>query len=1081
MSKSLAAQISDLKKAIQAQEGLRATIGDDVAETALAVLLPQLAELETRERAEKEREKRRMVTVMFADVSGFTELSEKMDPEDVMSLMNQVWAQLDGLILAHGGHVDKHMGDNVIALWGIKASREDDAEQAMRAALEMQASLQRIHTGTLKLHIALHSGSVMLGEVGSQGEYTAMGKTINLVSHLEQITPAGQIYLSHETFQLTRGLFEVESLPPQTLKGLSQALQIHRLILPVPHIFRPRTRGIEGVETRMVGRNTELKFLQEACAQVFSEGAARAITIVGEAGLGKSRLLYEFEQWLQHAPTAHITLKGRATERTMPLPYGLLRDIFSLYSDIQENDSLPTARQKLETSVLQTLGNGETEKAHFIGQLLGLDFSNSPHLRGILHDPGQIRDRARHYLGQFVAALAGQQTLIFMLEDLHWADGDSLDVVRALMENATRQAIFFVGLARPSLFERKPEWDARLTFHTRISLPPLNAQASQELVRELLQKMDGIPDPLLQAVIENADGNPFYVEELIKILIDESVIQTGEHWQVDLSRLGTVTIPQTLTGILQARIDSLPEDERIALQCASVIGKIFWDDAVCALSEQSLAQTQAALQSLYAHEFIFPRASSIFSGMTEYIFKHVLLREVAYETVLKRQRRKLHSQAAAWLAAQSGQRATELAILIAEHYERAEDFTNAADWFGLAGDQAFDAYAPEAAVEHYRKAFQFSQNAAGAPSPASFRWYENLGKSLQARTHFDQAMNVYAQMRAAAKTAQNAEAQSLAWYNISFLQDHQGDARASLDSAEKAANFAAQQTTTSDLLPKALNGQGWALYHLGEGERAETVGLRALEICQQLPNHPAALREQAQTYQLLGAVYDLRSQFSHSIECEQKALETYRALGDRRGTAAMLNNQGVGAFIRGDYAQAAQRYQEALTLAGEIGARDRESIFISNLGGAKVRLGQYAAAEADLRKSIELVGTTLTHYIPLTYCFLAEACLGQGKLLEAAQLAQQALTLAQESHQPDATASAWRALGDCASLLCKRSLPECSLPAPDDCYRESLRIFTEIGSESEQARTLLAWNRWTGDKEMREKAEAIFARLGMKG
>ncbi|GAB4502041.1 MAG: adenylate/guanylate cyclase domain-containing protein [Anaerolineales bacterium] len=1075
MTKDLAAQISDLKKAIAAQESLRPALGDEVVEAALAVLLPQLAGLEKRAQAEKEREKRRMVTVLFADISGFTELSEKMDPEDVMSLMNQIWAQLDSLILARGGHIDKHMGDNVIALWGVEAAREDDAEQALRAALEMQSALQGAHAG-LKLHIALHSGQVMLGEIGSQGEYTAMGRTINLVSHLEAVTPAGEIYLSHETLQLARGLFETEELPAQTLQGFSAALQFHRLLRPVPHIFRPRTRGIEGVETRMVGRHAELLLLQQACQQVFSSRKARALTVVGEAGLGKSRLLYEFEKWLDARPSPHITLKGRATEKSMPLPYGLLRDIFSQYFEIQENDPLPLARQKLESGILQTLGADALEKAHFIGQILGLDFSDSPFLRGILNDPGQIRDRARHHLAQFAAATAQRAPLMVLVEDLHWADSDSLDMFKEMVRASAGQAILFIGLARPTLFERQPEWGANVPFHQRVNLPPLDADASHELVREILQKMDKIPPRLLNVVVENAEGNPFYVEELLKMLIDAGVIQTGARWQADLTRLGTLAIPPTLTGILQARLDSLPEKERVSLQCASALGKIFWDEAVSVLSGESLAQTRQTLKALYARELIFPRASSTFAGMTEYVFKHAILREVTYETVLKRQRRGWHAQAAAWLAAQSGQRAPEVAILIAEHYERAEDFANAANWFGLAGDQAFEAYAPEAAVEVYGKAFRFVQEARLPLVPAAFRWYENFGKSLQARTDFSAAMQIYREMLAAAEKAQNDEAQSLAWYNISFLQDHQGETGASLASAQKAETCAARLKTESVLQARALNGQGWAHYHLGQAEEAEQAGLRALNICLRLPADPNSLREQAQTYQLLGAVYDLRGQFADSIDCEQKALETYRLLGDRRGTAAMLNNQGVGAFIRGDYAEAAQRYQEALTLAGEIGARDRESIFLSNLGGAKVRLGQYAAAELDLRKAIELAGSGLTHYIPLTYCFLAEACLGQEKASEAAQLAQRALHLAQESQQPDAEGAAWRALGDCAC----RCPTEKSLPAPQTCYAESLRIFSEIGSEADQARTLLAWSRWSGEKEKRERAEAIFARLGMK-
>lgn len=1074
MNEILDTQIANLKKAIEAQKALRPVLGDEVVETALQVLQAQLMELETRALTPKT-ETRRMVTVLFADLSGFTSLAEKMDPEDLMAMMNRLWRSLDSLLVQRNGSIDKHMGDNVIALWGTQTAREDDAEQALRAALEMQAYLRQNHP-QLRLHIAVHSGPVVLGEVGSQGEYTAIGAPVSFTSRMEKCTPAGEIYLSQETWALTRGLFETEELPAALSLSLGEDVRLYRLLRPAPRSFRPRTRGIEGVQTRMVGRQNELRILQSGWRKVTRQNTSLAFTIVGEAGLGKSRLLYEFEQWLENRRPPRLLLRGRATERSMNQPYGLLRDIFANLFDIHENDPLPLARQKLEEGILRILGPEAREKAHFIGHLLGLDFSESPFLRGILNDPRQIRERAFLALERFTRAVSANSTLVTLAEDLHWADSDSLEVFRHLVTQNVSGKIFFLGLARPTLFERLPQWGARTAYHRRITLQPLNPADSQELARELLQKMDIIPPRLLALVTENAEGNPFYAEELVKMLIDQGVIRLGERWQAETSRLGEIKIPSTLTGILQARLDGLPEQERLTLQCASVLGKRFWDEAVRILSGLSAAETHSALQALYARELIYPRQHSAFAGSREYIFKHAILRQVTYESVLKRQRRALHSQAAAWLSANSGQRAPELAALIAEHYEHAEDTPNAALWFGLAGNQAFEAYAPAAAVSMYRKALAFLQGQ--SLPPAAFGWLENLGKALQAAAEFDQAMQCYQQMLQTAQEQGNLQAQAQAWYNISFVQDHRGETRASLQSAQNAAQCAARLAQSPALQAKCLNGQGWAHYHLGEADQAEKAGQQALEWCQKFPSTPEALREKAQTYQLLGAIYDLRGQFALSIECEQQALETYRQLDDRRGTAAMLNNQGVGAFIRGDYLQAAQKYQEALALAGEIGSRDRESIFLSNLGGARTRLGLHEQAESDLRRAIALAGGSLTHYLPLTYCFLAEACLEQKKLEEAVGAAQQALALGEASQQPEVTGAAWRVLGLCSSR-CQKHPAEKKLPAPEICFEHSLNILREIGAEAEAARTLLAWASWSGEEERRLQAGEILQRLGI--
>lgn len=1087
MQKTLGEQINDLQRAIQAQESLRPTLGADVVDAALAVLRQKLIELERRQAEEKNREQRKMVTVMVADISGFTALAEKMDDEEVAELTNMIWSRIDLIIQAHGGHIDKHMGDNVVALWGVLAAREDDSEQAVRAALKIQQELPSLSLDhPFQMHIAIHSGPVMLGEVGTTREFTAVGRTVQVASLLEAEARPGEVVISQDALRLVRGLFEVEPRSELPLSGYERPLSVYRVLRPRPYAFRPHTRGVEGVETRMIGRESELGALQEALRDVLYDGKSRAVTVVGEAGIGKSRLLYEFETWLMPRARQFWLMQARATERTTSVPYTLLRDAVSIRLTIPDDVPLELARQKMERAIQTLLSDDPAalEKAHFIGHLLGLDFSSAPELSGILSDPGQIRDRARYYLAQVIAAVAVRQPVILLLEDLHWADEASLDLLAYLMREVNKLPVLLVAVTRPSLLERLPDWWKRLPGQQRLDLKPLDETASRSLLREILQKAASVPPALDELVIAGAEGNPFYVEEFIKMLIDERVISTGEIWTVDESRLGQARIPATLSGILQARLDGLSEPERAVLQAASALGRAFWDGALAALTGFDPDGVSAALDGLEARELVYPRHNSTFSGQREYVFKHALLRQAAYESALKRQRRGYHLAAAEWLATQSRERASEYAALVAGHFEAAEDWNRAALWYGQAGKQAHEAYASASAVEYYQKALQFARQAS-IPAAERLDWHETLGKSLFALARYDESLAAYQEMRAIADAAVSVDGWARAWYNIAYVHDHIGNNTLSLESAENALRLA-DKGAKPELLIRAVYGKGWSLYRLGDANSAIHLGELALRLARNLDNQVASRREMAQACQLLGAAFELHGELEKSAQYEQRALDLFRGLRDRRGEAAMLNNQGVGAFVRGDYHTAVVRYQEALRVASEIGSQDRITMFLSNLGGARIGLGEFSAAEEDIRQSVERVGAGMTHFLPLTYVFLAEALLGQEKCEQACEAAQTGLRLAQESEQPDVISSAYRVLGNCAALRIRHGKPFPEEFQPEKCYRESIHIAEGIGSEVDKARTLRDWaftERAQGNMErsmaLRAEALSLFKKLDM--
>jgi serine/threonine protein kinase/tetratricopeptide (TPR) repeat protein len=1094
-------------------------------------------------------EQRKQVTVLFADFSGLASLAEGDAEEDSSELLGELWPLVDGVVEEYGGSVDKHVGDTLVALWGSRAAREDDPERAVRAALAMRRAVadfaaerltlsldadasdeaapdaqgregaQPAQAGAPLMRAGVSTGRALLGEVGATGELTVTGDAVRTASRLQQAAPPGSVLLSHDTYRHVRGVFSVH--PPEALatemRG-AEAVQFYRVKRAKPRAFRVDTRGVEGVETCMIGRKAELRRLTDTVESVFEDGELQAVTVVAEAGLGKSRLLYELVNWVELLPDIWYVFNGRATESTQGLPYALVRDVFAFRFEIQDSDSPQVAREKLERGMLAMCkGVPEAElrmRAHFLGQLIGFDYSASPHVSGIRDDAQQIRDRAFHYAAQFFADIARARPLVLYLDDIHWADEGSLDFIDYISRNCADSPVMILCLARPALLERRPSWGEGRERHTRLSLQPLSKKESRQLVEEILKRVRGVPPNLREMVVGSAEGNPFYVEELIKVLIDQKVIVTGaDEWSVDASRLGEVKVPPTLTGVLEARLDKLTPQEKGVIQRASVIGRIFWGGAVEHLGAGATTPNKRAtvgnpasgpsavsagvaeiLESLRRKELIYHREASAFAGAREYIFKHALLRDVAYESVLKRDRRVYHRRAAEWLARRSGGRVGEYAGLIAEHYDRAQSAEDAAEWYGRAGRQARETHAPESAIGFYRKALAFSsvverseEADALAFQALRMEWYEGLGEVLRVQARHNEAIEAYQSMRAAAEALNAPAAQARAWNEMALVQNSQGDNRAAAEStrrAEKLSRAEGRGPGARVELARALNLQSQASSRLGDARSAMMLADRALSLVDEMGD--AGRRVRADCLKSLGMAYHMLGRFEQAEEFKAQALELFREMGDRRSVGNLLNSLGETARLSGDYRDAFERYQEALAIAREIANRNGEILYFSNLGGTRVGLGQYAEAEADLRQTIEM--GEAAGYVGLSenFRFLAEALVGQDRLEEAMAAARRALELGREIDNQEHVAEAWRALGLVASRASKSVEYDGRELDATDCFTESLTIFTSIQMEAERARTLRDWarhelqrgDRDRGQKLWREALEA-FRRLSM--
>ena len=977
-----------LEQAIAVQESLRGTLDDAILDATLDALRRQLAALEPADAP-----RRVQATLLFLDLAGHTGLIQGLDPEEIVEIIDRALARLAKPVKRHGGRIVRYQGDGFKAAFGLPTAQENDPDRAVHAALEIVSEAARIAAELeaerglpgFQVRLGIDTGLVLIGE-GAEGEDSVTGLPVNLAARLEGLAEPGTVLISHHTYQHVRGVFDMQPLPPIAVRGFAQPVAVYRVLKPKARSFRTRRRGVEGIETRMIGRDAELAVLQAHFYAVIEEKQARSVVIVGEAGLGKSRLLYEFENWGDLQPVNVQLYRGRARLETQHLPFGLLRDVFVFRCGIYDDDAPPTVRDKLVTGFRSLLADDTAEMAaHRVGHLLGYDFSASPHIRPLLGDARSLRQTALQHVAAYFRAAAVRAPLVLLLEDLHWADVSSLDAIGFLLSALRDRPLLVVGAARPSLFERHSGWLADRPAHRRLNLSLLADDSSRQLVGEILQKAGSVPDRLRDLIVERAEGNPFYVEELIKMLIEQGVIERvtsdelrvtseeervtsggwrvaeddalnsslvtrnsslAETWLFHLDRLDAVHVPATLTGVLQARLDSLPADERETLQRASVVGRLFWDAAVAYVGRAEPAAAASIWRALGRRELVYLREETAFEGTREYLFKHALLRDVTYESVLLRRRRDYHRRAAAWLIEAGGDRVDEYADLIAGHYAAAGDAPNEAHWQTRAGKHAAARFAlPEAERA-------ISRALALLPATDAVTRYELLLEreaiyQLQARRDL-QAADLAALAQLAAERDNPTWSCEVALRYASFY-NFTGDYPASLEAASAAEQWA--------IAANDVRRQAKCHLQAGQARRARgeyDAAYNNLKLALDLARRAVARDVEAEALRALGVTAQEQGDPTGQFESFTQALALAREVGDRRSERRTLNSLGVMEENRGNYEAARAYFEESLALGRAIGDRTGIGTVLGNLGVTVMDTGDLAGARAYFEEAEEI-------------------------------------------------------------------------------------------------------------------------------
>jgi class 3 adenylate cyclase len=617
-------------------------------------------------------EERKVVTVLFADVVGSTSLGERLDAERLRDVMGSFFAAMREEIEAEGGTVEKFIGDAVMAVFGVPQAHEDDPARTLRASLRMRerldalnVDLEETHGVGLAIRVGVNTGEVIAAAAARHGEGMVSGDPVNVAARLEQVAAPGSIVVSERTARATRG-FSFRRLGPLELKGKERGVSAVELL---GGTGAGLTRGVPGLTAPMVGRDEELGLLRSIYRRAAADGRPHLVTAFGDAGIGKSRLVSEFVSLVESSDQPALVLRGRCLPYGEGITYWPLAEILKGHAGVLDTDPPEMTVEKVRKVgadlFTPDLATDPLRATALIAYTIGVE---DPEFDIASLPPRQVKQELHAAWRSFFSALAAAGPIVVIVEDIHWADPAMLDLLEELADRVQGPAVFMCP-SRPELMATRPGWGGGRRSYSSIFLEPLSEHDAQGLVETLLTVED-LPDPVRERILERAEGNPFYLEEIIRGLIDSGLITHEEgRWRA-VREIGDVDIPDTVQGVLAARIDLLSPADKRALQLAAVVGRIFWSELVIRLMGPNGDMTETFVR-LQDRELILSRLGSTLAGQQEFIFKHILTRDVAYRSLPRRDRVGAHAQVARWIESTTGERRDEFVELVAHHYGEA--------------------------------------------------------------------------------------------------------------------------------------------------------------------------------------------------------------------------------------------------------------------------------------------------------------------------------------------------------------------------------------------------------------------------
>ena len=847
---------------------------------------------------------RKHVAVLFSDLSGYTAMSERLDPEEVKGIMNRIFGEIAQVVNRYEGYIDKFIGDAVMVLFGTPKAHEDDPIRAIRAAQEIHDLVAAISPQLeerlgqpLSMHSGISTGLVVTGEVDlEKGTHGVSGDTINLASRLTSLAKPGEILVSPDTYCQSEGHFTFEDFGLTQVKGKAEPVQVYRVLSakerPIT-VHRP-----SGLRADIIGRNVELSELEEGVQRLRS-GESTVFSICGDAGTGKSRLVEEFRATLDLQEIQWR--EAHAYAYSQNIPYFMLIDLLNRAWQIEEGDSPEKVREKVESGIEQLLGKKE-DVAPYIGSLWSLSY---PEIESV--SPQFWKSRLHEAVQAILAALTQRAPTVICLEDIHCADPSSVELLRHILSDLRYPAIFLCIYRPPFGLFTSHQIGSMGNLYQEIRLQELSTSETQDMVQSLL-KTGAIPPELKKFIQQKVEGNPFYLEEVINSLIESQTLSRDNgSWRLTRS-ISESDIPPTVHGVISARLDHLEADMKRILQEASVIGRAFPYEILKAVTELQYCLDRC-LSGLERIDLIRTRS---FQPELDYIFKHALTQEVVYNGLLKKERREIHERVALVIEQLPQERLSEFYETLAFHFKQGQSIHKAVDYLVKSGEKSLNRYALEESHQYFKEAFEIlsdkpdkTKEEEGLLIDILIKWafvfyyrgdfrgltellsaHEALAESLNdkislgmfyawlgfARWSRGQARDSYEYLRKALEIGEEIRDQQVIGYACTWLTWTCADL-GMLDEAivfgERAQEISRSLESDQYLYFKSLSGLGEAYFFMGETKKCFEAGNALLEYGQSHAN----IRSLVMGHGTTGLGYFLIGDFSSSIECLKKAIQ----------------------------------------------------------------------------------------------------------------------------------------------------------------------------------------------------------------
>ena len=915
---------------------------------------------------------RRLVSLLFADLVGFTTLSESRDPEAVRELLSRYFDTCRRLVELYGGSVEKFIGDAVMAVWGTPVATEDDAERAVRAALDLVAAVSALGDEIGAPELRARAG-VLTGEaavnLAAVGEGMVAGDLVNTASRVQSVAEPGTVLVGEATRRATERAIVYEAAGEHELKGKAEPVPVWRALRVVSGV-RGQLKS-EGLEAPFVGRDRELRQIKNLFHVVADERRAQLVSVTGIAGIGKSRLAWEFYKYIDGLADTAYWHRGRCLAYGEGVTYWALADMVRMRCLIAEDDDAQTALQKLRAALEEHILDADERRfvEPRLAQLLAIG-------------EAEARDRQDLFAAWrlFFERLAEAYPTVLAFEDMQWADASLLDFVEYLLEWSRNHPIFVITLARPELLERRQTWGAGHRNFTSLYLEPLSEAAMKELLAGLVP---GLVESLRGQILERAEGVPLYAVETVRMLLDRGLlVADGSSYRV-AGEIESLEVPETLHALVAARLDGLQPDERRVLQDAAVLGKTFAPGALAALAELDRPRLDELLTTLVRREVLGLQSDPRSPEQGQYGFLQDLLRHVAYETLPKRERRAKHLAAADYLSSSLAE--DEIGEVVASHLVDAYRLDpDAADAGTLrtracaallrAGERAASVGASVEGLRYFEQAAELS---AGPTDEAAALLQAGkmalaAGEAERAATLFERTGELYAQTGDTHAAARVAGLHARAEQRLGRLED-------AIERMEGAYAVIGEDDPDADLaflLARLANAHTFA----GNLERATELNERALDLAEAL-KLPDIVERAAVTKAFI--ISNHRPMEARALF--QLALDSATEREDGESASVTCANLSDLAFQRDQYAESVAYLERALELARKVGDRNREWFALGEMTYALTMLGRWDEALARLAEiPDELIGVDTSLLSPASGP--VELYLHRGRLDEARDL-----------------------------------------------------------------------------------------------